>query len=163
VSPTTFFLCMVMIQMDYTYTQTRQACEAMPLVERSSYNNDLDPGLVLSIIHVESSWRPNSVSARGACGLMQLVPTSHPTRSGKVYTCKQLQDPKLNIRLGVESLRGWIDLADGDISLALCAYHSGVECFEDPHYHYVEKVVTVYGRIMSEIITLGGPYGKRGG
>jgi len=163
VSGTTFFLCMVVVQMDYTYDQAKTACDLMPIIEQESYNNNIDPGLVVSIIHVESAWRPNAVSARGACGLMQLVPTSHRTPSGKVYSCRQLKDPALNIRLGVEHLKKWIDLANGEMPLALCVYHRGPKCFEDPSYHYIEKVVSVYGRFISEVVALGGSYEEGGG
>ncbi len=162
-SGTTFFLCMVMVQMDYSYAQTRLACELMPLIEQESYNADIDPGLVIAIIHSESSWRPNLVSPGGACGLMQIDPRENPAASGEVDTCDDLKDPSLNIRVGIALLKKWIDLAEGHIPLGICAYDAGFSCFTDPQYQYLEGVATVYDRFMSEVVALGGSYDESDG
>ena len=44
------------------------------MVEKAARDNHVDPLLVHSIIQVESNYNPYAVSAKGAQGLMQLMP-----------------------------------------------------------------------------------------
>lgn len=45
-----------------------------PLIEQYAKLQQLDPALVKAVIAVESSFEPDAVSAKGAVGLMQIVP-----------------------------------------------------------------------------------------
>jgi hypothetical protein len=45
-----------------------------PLIERYAKLERLDPALVKAVIAVESSFEPEAVSAKGAIGLMQIIP-----------------------------------------------------------------------------------------
>jgi soluble lytic murein transglycosylase-like protein len=56
-------------------------------------------GLVEAVIEVESVWRPDAVSDKGACGLMQLMPgTSQSLSVSNPFNIEQ------NIRAGAEHL-----------------------------------------------------------
>ena len=44
------------------------------LVEEAARRRGLDPALVLAVVSVESGFRPEAVSPKGAQGLMQLMP-----------------------------------------------------------------------------------------
>ena len=151
-----FLLCISMTQMDYTHRQVGRACDLMPLIVKESIDHGIDPFLTLSVIHVESSWRPQVVSGAGACGLMQVVPRMNPTRSGRVYTCKELMNPYLNIRIGVGALKKWIKIAKGDVPLGLCAYNAGYRCFTNPRYEYLDKVAQRYDFLVNTATAVGG-------
>jgi len=128
----------------------------MPLVVAESIAQGIDPFITLAVIHVESSWRPQVVSGSGACGLMQVVPRMNPTRSGRVYTCEELMNPYLNIRIGVRALKKWIKIAKGDVPLGLCAYNAGYRCFRSPRYEYLEKIAHRYELLVDTATAVGG-------
>ena len=82
--------------------------------------------LVRSVIRVESGGNPRAVSPKSARGLMQITPICEEEvlrRTG--WDGGDLFDPDYNIRLGTWYLRWLIDQFDGDVHLALAAYHRG--------------------------------------
>ncbi len=81
----------------------------------------VDKSLVKAVIHAESGYDPHAVSAKGASGLMQLMPnTARSLKVGNSF------DPEENIRGGVKYLRFLLDTFRGDVSLALAAYNAGL-------------------------------------
>jgi len=94
---------------------------------------DLPPALVAAVIHTESGFREGAVSARGALGLMQLMPDTARDIDKKLcpengyleniesYIC----EPARNIRYGCYYLRWLLDRYDGRLQLALAAYNAG--------------------------------------
>lgn len=77
-------------------------------------------GLVEAVIEVESAWRPDAVSDKGACGLMQLMPgTSQRLSVSNPFNIEQ------NIRAGAEHLGYLSQLFNGDLRLVLAAYAAG--------------------------------------
>src|SRR5436190_13287796 len=46
------------------------------LIERNANAHALDPALVKAVIAVESAFEPDAISAKGAMGLMQIVPAT---------------------------------------------------------------------------------------
>jgi soluble lytic murein transglycosylase-like protein len=106
----------------------------------------LDPALLRAVIKVESDFRPQVVSRKGAVGLMQLTPDTAATlRIGDIY------DPIQNIRGGAKQLRHLLKLYDGDLPLALAAYNAGVHRIKGgkiPRIRetraYVRKVLRYY-------------------
>tara|TARA_Y100000310_G_scaffold345646_1_gene467677 strand:+ start:4211 stop:4687 length:477 start_codon:yes stop_codon:yes gene_type:complete len=151
-----FFLCLALTQTDYSYVQVKTACDTLPFIVQESHENKIDPGLIISMIKAESAWSANLVGANAECGLMQISPTSTPVPSGRVYSCAQLKDPYENIRAGIEIIKYWIDMADGNVTLAICAYDAGFSCFEEMRYDYVEKVATEYEKLIVATSNLGG-------
>ncbi|MGQ9702802.1 MAG: lytic transglycosylase domain-containing protein [bacterium] len=81
---------------------------------------NIDPQLVKLIIQKESQFNPRAVSRSGALGLMQLMP-----ETAKHLGVKKPFDPAQNIEGGVRFLRSLFDMFDGDLELALAAYHAG--------------------------------------
>jgi hypothetical protein len=68
------------------------------------------PLLVLSLIEVESNFRPEAVSSRGAVGLMQLMPSTAAAMAVKGEELEWtgvegLSDPKRNIEYGLRYMR----------------------------------------------------------
>ena len=90
--------------------------------------HDLDPALVLAVMHVESRYNNFALSPVGAVGLMQILPSTGAELAAKAGIewegSRTLLEPTTNVRLGVAYLR---ELADryGDLPTALAAYNWG--------------------------------------
>ena len=97
-------------------------------VDQCSRSYGFDPLLVLAIIQVESSFGPRAISHKGACGLMQVKPsTAHAevTRLGWEWSGdNNLFEPVLNVRLGIEYLSKLVRKF-GSVEKALIAYNHG--------------------------------------
>jgi len=89
-------------------------------IVESGKRNSVDPLLLYSIMHQESSFKPGAISYKGARGLMQLMP---PTASR--FGVTNIWDPKQNIEGGARYMRFLLDLFDGDVRLALAGYNAG--------------------------------------
>lgn len=93
------------------------------LVRAASDRHQLDPALVGALIFVESRYRSDARSPKGAMGLMQLMPAT-AARYG-VRASADLLDPRINVDVGVRHLRSLRDRYDGRIDLMLAAYNAG--------------------------------------
>jgi soluble lytic murein transglycosylase len=84
-----------------------------------------DRALIAAIIKAESNFRPDAVSARGAVGLMQLMPETAEFIAVKMALGRfDLRDPSDNIRVGAHYLRYLLDKF-GDTRTAVAAYNAG--------------------------------------
>jgi soluble lytic murein transglycosylase len=92
-------------------------------------NYDLDPALIAAVIYRESRFDPDAVSESGAVGLMQLLPDTAQgiaeLTGGGGFVVSDLNDPEINVRYGSFYLRRLLTKYDGDLELALAAYHAG--------------------------------------
>jgi soluble lytic murein transglycosylase-like protein len=116
------------------------------LLREAAARAGLPPALVESVARVESNFRPDAVSPKGALGVMQLMPA----------TAKALAaDPKdtvQNIDAGTRLLRALLVRYDGDVVKALAAYNAGAAAVDEyggtPPYRetrdYVDKVIRTY-------------------
>lgn len=89
-------------------------------IVESGKRNSVDPLLLYSIMHQESSFKPRAMSYKGARGLMQLMP---PTALR--FGVTNIWDPKQNIEGGARYMRFLLDLFEGDVRLALAGYNAG--------------------------------------
>ena len=100
----------------------KRAKRYLSLVKKYSEKYNLDPALVLALMHTESSFNPKAFSRRPdgtpmACGLMQLIPTqaardAHRAlyKKDKIVKPEYLYDPENNIKMGtwyINFLRKW--------------------------------------------------------
>jgi soluble lytic murein transglycosylase-like protein len=90
------------------------------LAEDAARRHGLDPALVLSVVAVESGFRPEAVSPKGAQGLMQLMP-----RTAASLGVSDALDPEQNLDAGVRHLEALLKLYGGDLTRALAAYNAG--------------------------------------
>ena len=112
-------------------------------------NYELDPDLALSIISVESNFRPREVSSAGAVGIMQVMP-----QWKKVWNIEEdLMDLEVNIHYGLKVYSTYSNLWP-DINIALTTYNRGPGPVEsammrgvDPSNGYAEKVLKVYNKL----------------
>ena len=107
-------------------TATRR--NAMPfelttLVNAASTRYRLDAALIGALIFVESRYRPDARSPKGALGLMQLMPDT-AARYG-VKSERELLDPSTNVDVGVRHLQSLRELYGGRVDLMLAAYNAG--------------------------------------
>src|SRR4030095_2558252 len=122
------------------------------LIARYAKANELDTALVKAIVAAESGYEPTAVSAKGALGLMQVIPDT-AARYGVVEDRKQtiaqkLLDPATNLRIGTRYLRDLLRLFDDDLELALAAYNAGegaVQRYDNrvPPYAETQDYVTL--------------------
>jgi soluble lytic murein transglycosylase-like protein len=89
-------------------------------IVESGKRNSVDPLLLYSIMHQESSFKARAMSYKGARGLMQLMPGT-AIRFGVT----NIWDPKQNIEGGARYMRFLLDLFSGDVRLALAGYNAG--------------------------------------
>lgn len=99
------------------------------IIVTEARKNQLDPHLVAAVIFVESSFHEKARSAKGARGLMQIMPETGLWAAGKLgmdnFTAEQLFEPQINIALGTWYLRDLLQQFNGNLYLALAAYNGG--------------------------------------
>lgn len=90
------------------------------LIVESSGKYNIDPLLIYSQMHQESSFKTRARSPKGASGLMQLMPAT-----ARRFGVTKIYDPKQNIEAGVKYMRWLLDTFNGDVVLALAGYNAG--------------------------------------
>jgi len=126
-------------------------------IDAAAKANDLDPGLLLAVIRVESTFQPHAVSERGALGLMQILPVTGAELAGELGRrwdgSHALLDPDLNIDLGARYLRKLLDRFAGDQTAALQAYCLGPTRLEALIGEGVPASVAYAERVVASIST----------
>ncbi|MBF0208329.1 MAG: lytic transglycosylase domain-containing protein [Oligoflexia bacterium] len=99
------------------------------IVDEAS-NQQLDPLLIYALIRQESAYMPAAKSAKGALGLMQILPATgeellgSSSKTGSIV--EKLLTPSLNIKAGSAYVAQLLKKYDGNISLTLAAYNAGI-------------------------------------
>lgn len=98
-------------------------------VERYSDEYGLEPSLVYAVIRTESGFDPDAQSDAGACGIMQMMPSSFEWLQQKrgtegEYTTEDLFNPEVCIDYGCYLLKYFHDYY-GDERCAVAAYNAG--------------------------------------
>ena len=89
-------------------------------VYREAHKQQLDPDLVLAVMHVESYFDPYAISRVGAQGLMQVMPF---WRKELGRDQDNLTHIETNIRYGTTILAHYIEISKGDLVEALGRYN----------------------------------------
>ena len=89
-------------------------------IVESSKRYNIDPLLIYSQMHQESSFKVRATSNKGASGLMQLMPAT-----ARRFGVTSIYDPKQNIDAGIKYMRWLLDTFNGDVVLALAGYNAG--------------------------------------
>lgn len=130
---------------------------------RLSHSYDLDPLLVLSIIKVESQFRPRVQSHAGAIGLMQVMPiVLREVGDDLLITQREdLYDPYKNLLLGVHYLTFLLEKYGDNLELALMAYNIGPTALDEMRTRrgshptgYFRKVMRSYRSFQEKMRTL---------
>jgi soluble lytic murein transglycosylase-like protein len=117
----------------------------------SSRRYGIDPLLIYSQMHQESTFNIRATSYKGARGLMQLMPAT-----ARRFGVTEIYDPRQNIDAGVKYMRWLLDTFNGDVVLALAGYNAGEGAvmkygWQVPPYRetqeYVRRITARYNAI----------------
>jgi soluble lytic murein transglycosylase-like protein len=122
------------------------------LVDEAARRYGLPPELLHSVARVESAYRVDAVSPKGAIGIMQLMPGTAAALEADP------RDPEQNVDAGVRHLRDLLVRYGGATGKALAAYNAGAGAVKKyngiPPYQetqlYVEKVLRNYWRLAGQ-------------
>ncbi len=138
-----FFLC----AFDSAQQASRPTNQYDHIIDSVAQEHRVPVSLVHSIIQAESDYDPWAISAKGAMGLMQLMP-----ETAIQYKVQNVFDPRQNIEGGVKYLVDLIKLYEGNTKYVLAAYNAGQEAIKKyggvPPYpetkNYIKKVMAAY-------------------
>src|SRR4051812_30709011 len=88
------------------------------IIDRVAAEQDVPVKLVRAVIQVESAYNVRARSAKGAMGLMQLMPAT-----ARQYALADPYDPASNIEAGIKHLKSLMQRLP--VALALAAYNAG--------------------------------------
>jgi soluble lytic murein transglycosylase-like protein len=117
------------------------------IIDKFAAKHQVDPKLVRAVIQVESAYQPRARSAKGAMGLMQLMPGT-----ARQYAVDRPYEVESNIEGGIKYLRSLLDRFQ--LPLALAAYNAGEAAVQRfggiPPYRetrdYVARILKLLGR-----------------
>ncbi len=102
--------------------------EYREFVEKYSHTYDVPVELVYSVIKTESNFDPAAVSAKGAIGLMQMMPKTFEWITNDLlcdyHNVEMLYDPETNIKYGTYYLSRLLNKFN-DLDTAIAAYNGG--------------------------------------
>lgn len=88
--------------------------------------DDVDPGLIESIVRAESGGKKLARSGKGAAGLMQVMgPTAAEVAKELGMKKYDLHNPDDNLRIGIRYIKNMLTQQQGDVQRALAAYNAG--------------------------------------
>lgn len=110
-------------------------------VEKAASDYELDPALIYAVIRTESGFEPDAESGAGACGIMQVMPSSFEWLQEKrgctgQYSEQDLFNPEICIDYGCYLLKYFYDYYGNERS-AVAAYNAGFvvgDWLDDPRY-----------------------------
>jgi len=121
------------------------------IVASAAMKHDLDPALLTAVAHVESRFNPQAVSAKGAQGILQLMP-----QTAKRFGVKDSFDATQNVEAGARYLSWLLQRYDGRTDLALAGYNAGEQAVDRykgiPPFPETRTYVT---RVLRQIDQLG--------
>lgn len=132
-----------------------------PAVEELSRKHGVDPGLIDLMIRMESGYNPRAVSAKGARGVMQLMPST-----ARHYGVDDVYNSYQNLGAGIRYFADLLERFDNDLALALAAYNAGPDAVVRhggvPPYRetrkYVSSILTAYQGVGGPV--LSGGFGR---
>jgi hypothetical protein len=89
-----------------------------PMAREAARLAGIDENIFVALIHHESGWNPQAISADGAVGIAQIVPWAHPETNPR--------NAELSLRDAARWIRKYRDNHDGSYEWALFCYNAGV-------------------------------------
>ena len=138
-----------------TAAEEPPACEPIadaavaPIVDSAAKAQKLEPDLLRAVIKQESGFYPCAVSAKGAKGLMQLMPATM-----EQFAVADPFDAKASVDAGAKYLKQLLEKYKGDLALALGAYNAGPTAVDEANgipdiaetRNYVDAILTTLGK-----------------
>jgi soluble lytic murein transglycosylase-like protein len=104
-----------------------RALKLQPYIDQSARRYGIDPRILRVLCFLESRYRLDAISPKGARGPMQFMPST-----ASKYGLQNPHDPKSAIDAGARYLRDLLRKFNGRVDLAVAAYNAGegaVEAF----------------------------------
>jgi soluble lytic murein transglycosylase-like protein len=122
-----------------------------PILVQAAREYGIPTDLFLAQAWVESSWRLDAQSHKGAIGVLQLMPDAVDFVSKNLLKLDHdldVNDPATNARMGARLMRHLLDRTDGDVRQALIAYNQGLSGLRrhGPHpeaEQYADKIAAL--------------------
>lgn len=99
-------------------------------IEKYSAMYNVDKTLVYAVINTESRFDENSLSYKGAAGLMQIMEPTADWAAEQIgienYSYDRIYEPEINIQIGCWILNKLADIYDNDVVLICAAYNAGI-------------------------------------
>jgi len=92
----------------------------VPMLRAAAESQEVSFDLLRAVVRQESAFRPCAVSAKGAKGLMQLMPATMER-----FSVADPFHPEENLNAGARYLKELLGRYKGDLALALGAYNAG--------------------------------------
>lgn len=108
------------IRRDAESSIRERALRIEPFIRESSNRYGIDPNLLRILCFIESRYRLDAVSPKGARGPMQFMPDT-----AKRFGLKNPHDPQQSIDAAARYLRDLLRTFGGRLDLALAAYNAG--------------------------------------
>lgn len=127
-------LLLVLLGLVVLFSSTYYQKWAYPLhykdeIWQSAARFGVDPYLVAAVIQAESKYREDSLSSRGAVGLMQIMPETGKWALQQLgyspTAVEQLHHPLLNIEVGTWYLSWLMRYYQGNVVKSIAAYNAG--------------------------------------
>ncbi len=100
----------------------------LDIVYKYSKKYDIEPELILAIIHAESKFNESAVSNKGASGYMQIMEGTADWGAKSIgledYSYDNISNPEINIQIGSWYIRNLLDEFN-DLNTAIVAYNAG--------------------------------------
>ena len=132
------WVLMLLVFPNLTVGQT-DPMPAARIVRQYAAHYRVPPELIAAFIDVESRWNPQAVSAKGAMGLMQLMPAT-----AKRFGAFQPFDVEQNIAAGTRYVTELMWEFHGDLRLVAAAYHAGDRNIAREQLDYRNPEVVAY-------------------
>ena len=113
------FVLMLLVLPGLAFGQT-DPLPAAQIVRQYAAHYRVPPELIAAFIDVESRWNPRAVSAKGAMGLMQLMPAT-----ARRFGALEPFDVEQNIAAGTRYVTALMWEFHGDLRLVAAAYYAG--------------------------------------
>ena len=121
------------------YAQAPPSMLADRCVQLYAAQYRVPPELISAFIDVESGWNPRAVSAKGAMGLMQLMPAT-----ARRFGAYQPFDVEQNIAAGTRYVTALVWEFHGDLRLVAAAYYAGDRWIVQKQLSYRNPDVVAY-------------------
>lgn len=135
----------------------RLNADFVPYLVSVAKDHELDPLLVLAVMKVESSFKPDAKSRAGALGLLQLKPIAakEVTKvfATRWYGPRHLMNPFVNVKIGIQYLAHLKNLVGKDKIRILSAYNLGpthVKRLQSHSTKYARKVLKAYTQFLKK-------------
>lgn len=127
-----FILLVLLLNNNFDFWTLRRNFEPIKyqdLIKKYAEQNQLDYNLLAALIYVESRFDNESISAKGAVGLMQLMPETANWVAEKLnqesFNISDLKDPEQNIKFGSWYFSYLFQKFDFNLVKTLAAYNAG--------------------------------------